>query len=210
MKNLLMSVVLITALSFVFLACGGDDDEVTPLSGNVYLSDGWTTEALVAAYPDGHDEATFEWYKDNAPISGASGPSYTPTAVGKYKVYVTSGDETEVSNEVLVGDIAFKGTWKGTNSGNDEEIVIISPTQFKLDTDVTTEGQKEFFYFAITKWETASAFTGVTGGTTVKVTGTTTHHEYADYSSFLMNANATTLRRTNESGTMINTTYTKQ
>jgi hypothetical protein len=41
--------------------------------------------------------ASYAWYKDNAPISGATSNTYTPTTAGDYKVQVTSGSCSTMS-----------------------------------------------------------------------------------------------------------------
>ena len=41
--------------------------------------------------------SSYAWYKDNAPISGATSNTYTPTTAGDYKVQVTSGSCSTMS-----------------------------------------------------------------------------------------------------------------
>jgi uncharacterized protein (TIGR02145 family) len=44
----------------------------------------------------------YAWYKDNAPISGATSNTYSPTTAGDYKVQVTSGSCASMSEATII------------------------------------------------------------------------------------------------------------
>ena len=39
----------------------------------------------------GYTGLNFQWYDQNGPIAGATGPTYTPTAAGTYSIYINNG-----------------------------------------------------------------------------------------------------------------------
>jgi hypothetical protein len=67
----------------------------------------------------------YAWYKDNAPISGATSNTYSPTTAGDYKVQVTSGSCSTTSTATTIfncGNNAFGKMVALTNASS-----IISP-----------------------------------------------------------------------------------
>jgi hypothetical protein len=163
MKNLLISVVLITALSFVFLACGGDDDP-EPLS--VYLTGGWDDEALVANIPVGHDEATFVWTLNGLPVSLETSNTIANPELGLYKVVVTSGDAVE-QDTMLVGPGKLKGLWYRNQVTNDQiggtqvttnETLTVSPNGYLVvEASLAGVATGDRYRFAISNWEGPSS-----------------------------------------------------
>jgi hypothetical protein len=47
-------------------------------------------------------QTSYAWYKDNAPISGATSNTYSPTTAGDYKVQVTSGSCASMSEATTI------------------------------------------------------------------------------------------------------------
>jgi hypothetical protein len=199
MKNLLLSVVLITALAFVFLACGGDDDpETIDLYVGLNTAQGfWTGEAITPDFPE-IEGIEFEWAKADA-LSNVleSSDSFTPSSPGQYRITATAGDQTDYA-EFLVAPAALKNTnytWFMNRvytsnvfaSTQFNETVEITPTKFALQEVKIGGANGDSFTFTITDWEAqstrptfANSFaTGFTSG--YKVTGTTT--ATGDYAS---------------------------
>jgi hypothetical protein len=119
----ILLVTLAIALVFTLTACppgpGPDPDpgeKLSTLSGNVTISPNGTVTAnteLTATY-SGTETVTYQWYKDNTAISGATSARYTPTAAGSYTVTVNaSGYTSKTSAAVTVTepDPAHVHTW---------------------------------------------------------------------------------------------------
>jgi hypothetical protein len=143
MKNLLLSVVLITALAFVFLACTGDDEETIDLYVTLAANGFWTDDTIGVDTPD-IEGIEFEWYKSDSPLSilGTSSTFKpgTGNGPGKYTVSVTAGEQIATAS-FLVAPEALKNTdntWymnrtaTGNGSPNYNETVEITPTKFDL------------------------------------------------------------------------------
>ena len=70
---------------------------VVNVAGDRYVNSTITATATPATAVSGY---TYQWYKDNEIIKGATSKTYTPTAAGTYKVVVTTGtgEKVAVSN----------------------------------------------------------------------------------------------------------------
>jgi hypothetical protein len=179
MKNLLWSVVLITALAFVFLACGPEEDP--PLSLNLPAT-AWTNEPLTA---DGDSIVGVVWTGPGG--FTATSATITPTVPGIYYVTVTAAADSEdqpKTGSCLVGPGELKGDWEAIASLGETESVTITVERFQLETDETPP---EHFAFNITNWEKVSKPAEVTSTlpsdytTGYKMTGTI-DSAYTDHS----------------------------
>jgi hypothetical protein len=229
MKNLLWTIMLITALAVVFtLTACGDDDGDEPLSITITgaateaygVYGAWTDDVLTVRATPSDATITCFWEDDDGNIT--SGVTFTPTEVGSYYLTVSNGIEMKFA-EFLVGPKELKGTWKATivgGSANGEvETVVITPALFKLDSTATSDsvnGGTEFFYFTIDTW--AKMSTGVPAAYSVgyTVTGTAIEDGYtgaADYTMFNIFYSSTPtikFRRTQGNGTtQIERDYTR-
>jgi hypothetical protein len=201
MKNMLWTIALIAALSFVFVACGPEDDpnESVTLYVDLLANGFWTDDTIGVDVPD-IEGITYEWAKaDNVGTALGTGSTFTPgtNGPGKYRVTVTAGEQTDYA-EFVVAPAALKNTdntWymnrtaTGNGSPNYNETVEITPTGFALKEFTTAGAPAEgSFTFTITDWVTQSVrptfannwpSTGFNSGFRVTGTGTAT----GDYTS---------------------------
>jgi hypothetical protein len=177
MKNLLWSVVLIFALSFVFLACGGDEGEdpeyLGALSIDMPVGGAWTGGTLTAEYTpiatgtnDTVENLTFTWKVNGTTVhSGLGEDTCTATTVpGRYTVTVSlEGYEDTTSAAIVVVPTIFRSTtWTAsyTDSGSWVETVTFpydnDAPLFSLTSNRTATAPAsgtEYFKFTITNLE---------------------------------------------------------
>jgi len=116
--------------------CTGTSNEVTvtsvgspsvgvePTSGE--LNCNVNEVELTAAVTGGESPYSYQWYKGDSLINGATGSSYTATEAGSYKVVVTDNNGcTGTSNEVVVTSV-------------DSPSVTVSPTSGELNCNVNS------------------------------------------------------------------------
>jgi hypothetical protein len=172
---LLWTIALIAALSFVFVACGGDDDP-DPVALSVYIEtlsdDPWTGEALTAVTPEKFEgEITYAWTNEAGTSVGQNSDTYSPTAFGTYTVTVTSGSETAYDS-VLVGPKVF-GTWylNSSNAANKGLSDVTTAIDFNETLTITNNSSTSDTYIVVeTKAPGAS---GTAGGYTFTITSWT-------------------------------------
>jgi hypothetical protein len=161
MKKLLWTIALIAALSFVFIACGPDDEEPSPLSAvyiDVPTGGAWTGVPLTTTTSGGTD-VTYSWTARGSSTSLGTDSSFSPSNPGWYTVTATDGDGVEVrTDNVFVGPIDLKGTWLRTAAKNTGWGVSTLET-LTLTVDgyliVETPGDDGYKY-AISNWESVT------------------------------------------------------
>ncbi len=87
---------------------------ITPLGSTTIGARGSVT--LQADSATGY---TYQWYKNNGVVSGATGRNYTATSGGSYTVRVTSGGCTQTSSALVVTQAAAKESLGVTSGGSD-------------------------------------------------------------------------------------------
>jgi hypothetical protein len=163
MKNLLLSVVLITALAFVFLACGGDDEEDDAFSFDGISGDLFTGSIITA---NGTGIAVYQWVlEDDIDTDLSTTATFTPDKVGKYTLYVMGNDGDMANVKFLVGPSDLKGTWY-MNSASQTQIQGITAPTYNETVTITSNGyllvagslqdgtpDGDHYTFAISNWE---------------------------------------------------------
>jgi hypothetical protein len=169
MKKLLWSIALIAALSFVFIACGPDEEgeeefSFTGIGGNYFF----TGETITA---NGTGLVHTYWMREDAdddaePLSTAK--TFTPTEVGKYTLIV-AGENTDVDfdyRDFLVGAGELKGTWYlnaattvNRSTANPSNVIDFNETltitkEGYVVVETQADGTSPYGYtFTITDWE---------------------------------------------------------
>jgi hypothetical protein len=184
MKNLLWTIALIAALSFVFVACGDDGDpgEVDKTLTAVYIDapteGAWTGVELTATITPTAAEVTYQWsVKGGSDVTGATSSKFTPTDPGWYTVTATDADEVTIkTDDILVGPGELKGEWY-MNATSQTQIGVAAPTYNETVT-ITNDGyllvastaatglpDGDGYKFAISDWEKGSFNISIGTGT---------------------------------------------
>nr|WP_175265962.1 SdrD B-like domain-containing protein [Methanothrix thermoacetophila] len=143
-----------TSNEVTVIRVGSPSVSVSPASGE--LNCNVNSIELTATVTGGEEPYSYQWYKDDSPITGATGSSYTATGAGSYKVVVTDANGcTGTSDEVPVTSVGSPSVSVGPTSGE------LNCNVNEVELEATVSGGKPDYSYQWYKDD--SPITGATG-----------------------------------------------
>lgn len=118
--------------------------------------------ALTVAVEKGVTPYTYQWYRNNAVISGANAASYNATQSGSYKVVVTDADQNEITSATSVVSVYAPLAFTTNLATSHPDVYLGNSETFGPFTVAATGGKAPLTY----QWKraTANVATGATFG----------------------------------------------